>query len=80
MASRLIFQSVETRIQIAAFCAVALLVQFAAPRWFDRRRGGSGRFAFLWNAAAASIAIMITRVALEGVPQKVLTVIGSIRA
>jgi hypothetical protein len=77
---RLIFVSVHTRFQIAAFCAAAVLLQLAAPAWFRRSPGGAARYAYVWNAAAATFAILATRVALEGVPEKVLTVLGAIRA
>jgi hypothetical protein len=80
VASRLVFQSVETRLQILVFCAAAVLVQFKAPAWFRRAPGSAPRFAFVWNAAAASIAILATRVALEGLPDKLLHVLGAIRA
>lgn len=79
-ASRLIFESVHTRFQIAAFCAAALLLQVSAPALFRSPRDNRGRFAFVWNAAAASIAIVATRVALEGVPYKLLSVLGAMRA
>lgn len=80
-ASRLLFESVHTRFQIAAFCAAAVLLQLAAPRLlFLRRASGAAKFAFVWNAAAATVAIVATRVALEGVPYKVVSVLNAIGA
>lgn len=79
-ASRLVFESVHTRFQIAAFCAAAVLLQVSAPALFRRSRDSRTRFAFLWNAAAASIAIAATRVALEGLPYKLLSVLAAMRA
>ena len=75
---RLIFIDVESRVQIAAFCAAAVL--FAAPSWFRTAPERAAKFAFVWNAAAATVAIVATRIAIEGVPYKVLTVLGAIRA
>ena len=80
VASRLVFESVHTRFQIAAFCAAAVLLQLSASAWFRRPRDSAARFAFVWNAAAASVAIVVTRVALEGVPHKLLSVLGSMSA
>jgi hypothetical protein len=79
-ASRLIFASVHTRFQIAAFCAAAVLLQLSAPALFRRPHDHTTRFAFVWNAAAASIAIVATRIAIEGVPYKLLSVLSAMRA
>lgn len=75
---RLIFVNVETRVQIAAFCAMAVLLQFSAGA--RRAPNKAARFSFVWNAAAASVAIVATRIAIEGIPYKILAVLGAIRA
>jgi hypothetical protein len=76
-ASRLIFVAVETRLQILAFCGASLAVHFAPESPFRRVPGGVVRFAFVWNAAAATVAIVATRVALEGWPHRLLSLVGS---
>ena len=77
---RLILVDVESRVQIAAFCAAAVLLQLAFPGWASRGQGGAVRLAFLWNAAAATFAIVATRIAIEGIPYKVITVLDALRA
>ena len=79
-ACRLVFVHVESRVQIAAFCAAAVLFQFASPEWLRRSAEDRAKFAFVWNAAAATFAIVATRIAIEGIPYKVLTVLDAIRA
>ena len=79
-ASRMILVSVHSRFQILAFCVVAVLLQLAAPGWFGRSSSRAARFAFVWNAAAASLAIVATRIVLEGLPYKLQSVISAMRA
>ena len=64
--TRLLLRTVESRVQIVVFCAVALAFELAlsgrAPRW---RR-------FLLNAAAASVGIVGAKFALEGLPEQLV--------
>lgn len=76
----MILVSVHSRFQIAAFCVAAVLFQFAARGLFGRSPSKAARFAFVWNASAAAVAIFVTRLVLEGVPDKLQSVLNSIRA
>ncbi len=78
--TRTILVSVHSRLQIAAFCVAAMLFQLAVPYLFGRSPGKAARFAFVWNAAAATIAILVTRTILEGLPDKLQSVLSAIRA
>jgi hypothetical protein len=78
--SRMILVSVHSRFQILAFWIAAVFLQLAAPGWFSRSPGKAARFAFVWNAAAATFAIIVTRILLEGLPYKLQSVISAIRA
>lgn len=64
-ACRLYLLAVPTRLQIIAFIALAFAVQTVGP-------GAPGsptrRASFILNAAAATVAITITKFAVEGLP------------
>lgn len=73
--SRFVFFRIETRIHILIFCLFALVVHFGAKP-ASGRLNEPGKLTFLWNAAAATVAIVATRIALEGVPNRVLSLFG----
>ena len=75
-ASRLLFPSVKSRIQIEIFCAVALALQLSISLLPNEIGKQVQKFSFIWNAAAATIAIIITRIGLEGVPLRIVTLLS----
>jgi hypothetical protein len=71
--SRLVFFRVETRLHILAFCLFSLVIHFGAKVTSDRGQNEPTRPTFIWNAAAATLAIVATKIALEGVPYRILS-------
>lgn len=67
--TRFALVDVQTRLQIAVFWAVALAVAFTHGRWWRSRRW---TIALIANGAAATAAIVATRIALEGLPRPLL--------
>lgn len=62
----------ESRIQILAFWLLAVVVQAFLPR----SRSPNDGWTLLLNGTAATLAIMLTRFALEGLPPTVDRLIG----
>lgn len=67
--TRFALVDVQTRLQIAVFWAVAVAVAFTHGRWWRSRRW---TIALIANGAAATAAIVATRIALEGLPRPLL--------
>lgn len=67
--TRFALVDVQTRLQIAVFWAVAVAVAFTHGRWWRSRRW---TIALIANGAAATVAIVATRIVLEGLPRPLL--------
>lgn len=76
--TRSILTHVHSRLQIAAFCLLAILFQLVLRQRFGRLSTTAMRFAFVWNAAAATLAIIAVRTALEGLPVKLLSIVRTL--
>ena len=75
-ASRLVFVSIQTRVQIAVFCGIATLI-YLVGKGHSRRLGpGTTELAFLCAVTSAAVAMTFTKVALEGVPRKLVWILG----
>ena len=75
-ASRLVFVSIQTRVQIAVFCGIATLIYLVGKRHFRRLGPGTTELAFLCAVTSAAVAMTFTKVALEGVPRKLVWILG----
>jgi hypothetical protein len=69
VASRILFPQIETRDQIVGFWIAGLGLQFVALA----ASGGKNRATFLFSAVAATLAIIATKFAIEGLPAGLLS-------
>jgi hypothetical protein len=54
-----------------------LVIHFGAKVASGRGQNEPARLTFIWNAAAATVAIVATRIALEGVPYRILSLFSA---
>lgn len=64
--TRFLLRDTETRFQILGFWLAAIVVTLFLPR---PSRASNGGWALLLNGAAATVAIMLMKIAIEGPPR-----------